>query len=64
MTWDGVLPSWDIILLEQYWWRQIMKRCGSHYIFSHGQKDIDLIGAVPEIEAETVSLQQQFWQSR
>ncbi|WP_273797615.1 hypothetical protein [Acinetobacter schindleri] len=36
----------------------------SHYIFSHGQKDIDLIGPVPEIEAETVSLQQQFWQSR
>ena len=36
----------------------------SHYIFIHGQKDIDLIGPVPEIEAETVSLQQQFWQSR
>ena len=36
----------------------------SHYIFSHGQKEIELIGPVPEIEAETVSLQQQFWQSR
>ncbi|KGT47711.1 MULTISPECIES: nucleoside deaminase [Acinetobacter] len=36
----------------------------SEYVFSHGQKDIDLIGPVPEIEAETVSLQQQFWQNR
>ena len=36
----------------------------SQYVFSHGQKDIDLIGPVPEIEAETVSLQQQFWQNR
>lgn len=32
----------------------------SHYNFSHGQKEIELIGPVPEIEAETVSLQKQF----
>ncbi|WP_367947475.1 hypothetical protein [Acinetobacter sp. BY484] len=35
----------------------------SHYVFSHGQKDIDLIGPIVEIEAEMVSLQQQFWQN-
>ncbi|ATO20509.1 tRNA-specific adenosine deaminase [Acinetobacter sp. LoGeW2-3] len=36
----------------------------SEYVFSHGQKDIDLIGPVPEIEAEIINLQQQFWQNR
>ncbi|ANF83283.1 tRNA-specific adenosine deaminase (plasmid) [Acinetobacter sp. NCu2D-2] len=34
------------------------------YVFSHGQKDIDLIGPIPEIEAETLKLQQHFWQNR
>lgn len=36
----------------------------SHYVFAHGQKAIDLIGPVQEIEAETVLLQQQFWSTR
>jgi len=34
------------------------------YVFAHGQKKIDLIGPIAEIDAETITMQQQFWQSR
>ena len=33
-------------------------------VFAHGQKDIVLVGPVHEIEEETLSLQQAFWQAR
>ncbi|MDT0177786.1 nucleoside deaminase [Pantoea sp.] len=33
-------------------------------VFAHGQKDIVLIGPVQEVEEETLSLQQAFWQAR
>jgi len=33
-------------------------------VFAHGQKNIALIGPVNEVEAETLSLQQAFWQAR
>ena len=36
----------------------------AEYVFSHGQKKIELIGPVVELEAETVKLQQDFWHSR
>lgn len=36
----------------------------AEYVFSHGQKNIELIGPVVELEAETVKLQQDFWHSR
>ncbi|MEN3978394.1 nucleoside deaminase [Acinetobacter sp. CWB-B33] len=34
------------------------------YVFAHGQKKIDLIGPVAEIDAETIAMQLHFWQSR
>ncbi|HAT24998.1 MAG: nucleoside deaminase [Pantoea sp.] len=33
-------------------------------VFAHGQKDIVLVGPVHEVEEETLSLQQAFWQVR
>ena len=36
----------------------------SAYVFAHGQKNIDLIGPVAEIEEQTVALQQAFWTER
>lgn len=33
-------------------------------VFAHGQKDIVLVGPVQEVEEETLSLQQAFWQAR
>ena len=36
----------------------------SKYIFSHGQKNIDLIGPILELEKETVDLQMNFWANR
>ncbi|MDE2370194.1 MAG: nucleoside deaminase [Burkholderiales bacterium] len=33
----------------------------SHYVFEHGQKPVDLIGPVAEIEPEVVALQRAFW---
>ncbi|WP_111895385.1 nucleoside deaminase [Acinetobacter sp. MB5] len=36
----------------------------SAYVFAHGQKDIELIGPVAELEQETADLQLSFWQSR
>lgn len=36
----------------------------SQYVFQHGQKPIKLIGPVPEIEAETIEIQREFWQTR
>ena len=36
----------------------------SQYIFSHGQKNIDLIGPILELEKETVDLQMSFWANR
>ncbi|NNH86380.1 nucleoside deaminase [Acinetobacter terrae] len=34
------------------------------YVFEHGQKNIDLIGPVAEIEEKTAALQQVFWAER
>lgn len=34
------------------------------YVFAHGQKQIELIGPITEIDAETIAMQQHFWQSR
>ncbi|WP_407304728.1 nucleoside deaminase [Acinetobacter sp.] len=36
----------------------------SAYVFAHGQKNIDLIGPVAEIEEQTAALQQAFWTER
>ncbi|MHA3083995.1 hypothetical protein ACX1NX_12680 [Acinetobacter sp. ANC 5383] len=36
----------------------------SAFVFAHGQKDIELIGPVAELEQETADLQLGFWQSR
>lgn len=36
----------------------------SAYVFSHGQKNIELIGPIDEVQAEIVELQQSFWASR
>jgi len=33
-------------------------------VFAHGQKNIVLVGPVYEVEEETLSLQQAFWQAR
>ncbi|MHA3060601.1 hypothetical protein ACX1N5_08150 [Acinetobacter sp. ANC 4636] len=33
-------------------------------VFAHGQKDIELIGPVAELEQETADLQLGFWKSR
>jgi tRNA(Arg) A34 adenosine deaminase TadA len=33
------------------------------YIFDHGQKDIRVIGPVPEVEAEIAELHRGFWHS-
>lgn len=33
-------------------------------VFSHGQKDICLMGPIPQLEPEIFGLQQSFWQSR
>ena len=35
----------------------------AQYVFSHGQKAIELIGPIREIEAETIAMQQHFWKS-
>lgn len=34
------------------------------YVFTHGQKNIELIGPITELEQETVQLQKDFWSSR
>ncbi|MFV5589296.1 nucleoside deaminase [Acinetobacter variabilis] len=34
------------------------------YIFSHGQKNIELLGPITELEQETIQLQKDFWSSR
>lgn len=34
------------------------------YVFAHGQKNIELIGPVAELEQETIQLQKEFWSSR
>ena len=36
----------------------------SRYVFEHGQKNVELIGPVPEIAAETVGMQRAFWATR
>ena len=36
----------------------------SRYVFDHCQKPVELIGPVPEIAAETVAMQREFWASR
>ncbi|MFU8926392.1 nucleoside deaminase [Acinetobacter puyangensis] len=36
----------------------------SKYVFEHCQKDVDLIGPVPEVEEETAQMQKDFWQVR
>lgn len=36
----------------------------SRYVFDHCQKTIQLIGPIPELEAETLALQKAFWASR
>jgi len=36
----------------------------SRYVFDHCQKPVELIGPVPEIVAETVAMQRDFWASR
>jgi tRNA(Arg) A34 adenosine deaminase TadA len=36
----------------------------SHYVFSHAQKAVDVIGPVPAAAAEVVALQQSFWAAR
>ncbi|OTG91353.1 nucleoside deaminase [Acinetobacter sp. ANC 3813] len=36
----------------------------AEYVFSHGQKQIELIGPIAEIDAETIAMQQHFWQKR
>lgn len=34
------------------------------YVFTHGQKNIELIGPIMELEQEMVQLQKDFWSSR
>jgi tRNA(Arg) A34 adenosine deaminase TadA len=34
------------------------------YVFAHGQKHIDLIGPISEIEQETIDMQNAFWRHR
>lgn len=34
------------------------------YVFEHGQKNIDLIGPISEIQDEVIQLQQNFWSTR
>lgn len=36
----------------------------AEYVFANGQKKIDLIGPIAEIDAETIAMQQHFWQNR
>ena len=36
----------------------------AEYDFAHGQKNIELIGPITELEQETVQLQKDFWSSR
>ncbi len=36
----------------------------SRYVFDHCQKPVDLIGPLPELAAETISMQHDFWASR
>ncbi len=36
----------------------------SRYVFDHGQKPVELIGPVPEIAAETIAMQREFWSRR
>ncbi len=35
----------------------------SQYVFTHGQKNIELLGPFAEIENETIQLQKKFWNS-
>ena len=34
------------------------------YVFSHGQKDIELIGPIEELESEIMQVQTEFWSNR
>ncbi|HCL60566.1 MAG TPA: nucleoside deaminase [Acinetobacter sp.] len=34
------------------------------YVFTHGQKNIELIGPITELEQETIQLQKDFWSSQ
>jgi len=36
----------------------------SRYVFDHCQKDVDLIGPVPEMLDEIASFQREFWAQR
>ncbi|NHB58497.1 nucleoside deaminase [Acinetobacter shaoyimingii] len=36
----------------------------AQYVFEHGQKNIELIGPIVEIEQETIQLQKEFWSTR
>lgn len=36
----------------------------SRHVFDHGQKPVDLIGPVPEMETEIADLQARFWSNR
>jgi len=36
----------------------------ARYLFAHGQKPIQVIGPVPEVEAEIAALHQSFWKTR
>lgn len=36
----------------------------AEYVFAHGQKNIELIGPIMELEQETVQLQKDLWSSR